>query len=82
MIVEPTFLSLTSARDAVVFLDALFLLPKMAQSPSLDRRMSVFSDWRDGIVSPLSLTQTPIPLEPSPPSLRLTGVQPFRSWLR
>ena len=30
MIVEPTFLSLTSARDAVVFLDALFLLPKMA----------------------------------------------------
>lgn len=30
MIVEPTFLSLTSARDAVVFLDALFLLSKMA----------------------------------------------------
>ena len=34
-------LTLTSARDPVVFLDALLLLPKMAQSPSLDRRMSV-----------------------------------------
>lgn len=42
MIVKLIFLSLTSAR-AVVFLDAFFLLTKMAQSPSLDRRMSVIS---------------------------------------
>lgn len=81
MIIKLNFLSLTSAR-AVVFLDAFFLLTKMAQSPSLDRRMSVLSYSRGRSSFYLCLTQTPIPLELSPPLLRLTGVQPFKSWLR